>query len=224
MLPTLLSHYQDGSRHDYRQAAAVLVAYDGQDQPILSDDAEPSLCLPADLRQRLHVRTKVKEFPQSEFFLVCRSNAWMALPEVPHRHMDLVAEIYRRQTISFRISCASIASRRPRSNRFKPPLSPIRVSGELSDPADPGARPEGRAAGRKIPIVVRLVFLVAFLFTTLGLVESAFMVYDLFTGSLSAQRAPDLGFGIRSWTVHHALRPGYSSPDIHTNFLRSALA
>jgi len=83
--------------------------------------------------------------------------------------------------------------------------------------ADSGAQPEGRAEGRKIPIFVRLIFLVAFVFTTLGLVESAFIVYDLFTGSLSAQRAPDLGFGIRSWTVHHALRPGYSSPNVHTN-------
>jgi len=102
MLPTLLSHYQDGGRHDYRQAAAVLVTYDRQDQPILSDDAETiSYYLPADLRQRLHVRTKVKEFPRSEFFLVCRSNAWMALPEVPHRHMDLLAEIYRRRYDQF---------------------------------------------------------------------------------------------------------------------------
>jgi len=60
---------------------------------------------------------------------------------------------------------------------------------------------------------------VALAFTTLGVVESAFIVYDLFTGSLSAQRAPDLGVGIRSWTVHHALRPGYNTPNVHTNSL-----
>ena len=38
--PNLLSHYQDGSRHDYRQAAAVLLTHARQGQPILSDDAE----------------------------------------------------------------------------------------------------------------------------------------------------------------------------------------
>jgi lysophospholipase L1-like esterase len=62
------------------------------------------------------------------------------------------------------------------------------------------------------------VFFVALAFTILGFIESGFIVYDLFTGSsLSAYRAPDLSFGVRSWTVHHALRPGYSSPGIHTN-------
>ena len=40
LLPNLLSHYQDGSRHDYRQAAAVLMASAQPEQPILSDDAE----------------------------------------------------------------------------------------------------------------------------------------------------------------------------------------
>jgi len=102
LLPSLLSHYQDGSRHDYRQAAAVLLTYAQQEQPILSDDAETiSYYLPANLRQRLQVRTKAKVFPDGEFFLVCRSNAWTALPQVPHRQMDLLAEIYRRRYDEF---------------------------------------------------------------------------------------------------------------------------
>jgi hypothetical protein len=102
LLPGLLSHYQDGSRHDYRQAAEVLLTYARQEQPILSDDAETiSYYLPASFRQRLHVRTKAKELPRGEFFLVCRSNAWTPLPQIPHRQMDLVAEIYRRRYDQF---------------------------------------------------------------------------------------------------------------------------
>ena len=56
----------------------------GLGEPILSDDAETiSDHLPADLRRHLSVRTKAKVFPNSEFFLVCRSNAWSPLPHVP---------------------------------------------------------------------------------------------------------------------------------------------
>jgi hypothetical protein len=102
LFPGLLSHYRDGSRHDYRQAAEVLLTYAQHEQPILSDDAETiSYYLPASLRQRLHVRTKEREFPGGEFFLVSRSNAWTPLPQVPHRQMDLLAEIYRRRYDEF---------------------------------------------------------------------------------------------------------------------------
>jgi hypothetical protein len=102
LLPNLLSHYQDGSRQDYRRAAAVLVAHVEQGQPILSDDAETiSFYLPANLRQTLSVRTKAREFPRSAFFLVARSNAWTPLPQIPHRQIDLVAEISRRRFDQF---------------------------------------------------------------------------------------------------------------------------
>jgi hypothetical protein len=102
LLPNLLSHYQDGSRHDYRQAASVLLASAHDGQPILSDDAETiSYYLPANLRQHLVVRTKVTSFPETEFFLVCRSNAWTPAPQIPHRQMTLAAEIYRRRIDQF---------------------------------------------------------------------------------------------------------------------------
>jgi hypothetical protein len=64
---------------------------------------------------------------------------------------------------------------------------------------------------------LRVVFLVAVIFTTIGVVETAFILWDLRTHAFSIARAPDLGFGIRSWTVHHAMRPGFNSPNIHTN-------
>jgi hypothetical protein len=102
LAPNLLSHYQDGSRHDYRQAAAVLVTHAAPGQPILSDDAETiSYYLPAGLRQTLRVRTKARELPRAEFFLVARSNAWTPLPALPHRQSDLLAEIYRRRYDQF---------------------------------------------------------------------------------------------------------------------------
>jgi hypothetical protein len=102
LLPGLVSHFQDGSRHDYRRAAEVLVAEDVGGQPILSDDAETiSYYLPADLRAQLFVRTKVTELPSSVFYLVVRSNAWMPQPRIPGRRMDLLAEISRRRFDEF---------------------------------------------------------------------------------------------------------------------------
>lgn len=102
LLPSLASHYQDGSRHDYRRAAAVLTTNVRGEQPILSDDAETiSYYLPENLRRHLLVRTKVTTFPPAEFFLVARSNAWTALPKVPGRQLQLVSEIYARRFDQF---------------------------------------------------------------------------------------------------------------------------
>jgi hypothetical protein len=102
LLPNLLSHYRDGSRHDYRAAAAVLRQQEGDALPILSDDAETiSFYLPATLRERLQVRTKVQNLPGSEFFLVTRANAWTPLPRIPKRRIHLLAEIYQRRYDQF---------------------------------------------------------------------------------------------------------------------------
>jgi hypothetical protein len=102
LLPSLLSHYQDGSRHDYRRAAEVLTASVRHGQPILSDDAETiSYYLPENLRHTLLVRTKVTNFPIDEFFLVARSNAWTALPQIHGRHLELMSEIYHRRFDQF---------------------------------------------------------------------------------------------------------------------------
>jgi hypothetical protein len=102
LLPTLASHYQDGTRHDYRQAAAVVLAQANDGQRILSDDAETiSYYLPEEYLRRLYVRTKVTHMPETEFFLVCRMNAWMPLPRIAGRRMDLLAEISHRRFDSF---------------------------------------------------------------------------------------------------------------------------
>ncbi len=102
LLPSLLSHFQDGTRHDYRRAAQVLQAHALPGQVILSDDAETiSYYLPAGLRQRLDVRTRVRVLPESEFFLVTRSNAWMPLPRIAGRQLELLEEIYKRRFDEF---------------------------------------------------------------------------------------------------------------------------
>jgi hypothetical protein len=69
LMPHLLSHYVDGSRHDYRAAASVVMEHAHGNTPvILSDDAETiSYYLPQDLRRHLVVRTKVTRYPSSEF-------------------------------------------------------------------------------------------------------------------------------------------------------------
>jgi predicted P-loop ATPase/GTPase len=102
-MPNLLSHYIDGSRHDYRAAAeAVVQNARGTEPVILSDDAETiSYYLPEALRNNLFVRTKARRYPPSEFFLVTRANAWAPLPRIPQRQMELVAEIYRRRLDEF---------------------------------------------------------------------------------------------------------------------------
>jgi lysophospholipase L1-like esterase len=70
---------------------------------------------------------------------------------------------------------------------------------------------------RGTPFFLRVFFVVALAFTTIGIVESAFIAFDLYTGWLSFARSPDLSFGVRSWTLHHELRPGFSSPNVRTN-------
>ena len=101
-MPNLVSHYVDGSRHDYRAAADVVIRYNQSNHTILSDDAETiSYYLPETLRHNLFVRTKAKRYPASEFFLVTRSNAWTPLPRIRERQVELLAEIYRRRLDEF---------------------------------------------------------------------------------------------------------------------------
>jgi hypothetical protein len=67
-------------------------------------------------------------------------------------------------------------------------------------------------------LLLRALVVVAMIFTAVGVLETAFVLYDVATkGSLSSLRAPDLSFGVRSWRIHHELRPGYQSPVVVTN-------
>ncbi len=102
LAPSMLSHYVDGTRHNYRQAAAILLEQDRSADPILSDDAETiSYYLPDKLKHNLFVRTKATSFPASTFYLVARMNAWAPLPIIPGRQMELLGEIYHRRFDQF---------------------------------------------------------------------------------------------------------------------------
>jgi hypothetical protein len=66
--------------------------------------------------------------------------------------------------------------------------------------------------------LLRVLFVIALIFTAIGILESGFILYDVAThGSLASLRAPDLSFGIRSWRIHHEMRPGYQSAVVRTN-------
>lgn len=70
----------------------------------------------------------------------------------------------------------------------------------------------------RLPVAARLVFVLALVFTLIGLLETGFILYDALTGhQFAALRTPDLGLGIRSWTEHHAMKPGYDIPPTRTN-------
>src|SRR5262245_12490964 len=76
----------------------------------------------------------------------------------------------------------------------------------------------GGSPARRIPLIGRLFLIIALVFTTIGLIETAFILYDLATGwSISSERAADLGLGVRSWTMHHEMKPGYDIPPVRTN-------
>ena len=71
---------------------------------------------------------------------------------------------------------------------------------------------------RRTPFLVRAVFGIALIFTLVGLVEIGFRMANLLSGGVIAARlTPDLEVGIRSWTVHHAMRPGWHNPASPTN-------
>jgi hypothetical protein len=102
MLPFLVSHFQDGSRHDYRAAAAILKTHAQPGELLLSDDAETiSYYLPPEMIANLQVRTRVTVFPSAEFLVVYRGNAWAGVPQIPGRQMELLGELYKRRFDQF---------------------------------------------------------------------------------------------------------------------------
>ncbi|MEO7191332.1 MAG: hypothetical protein ABI051_09770 [Vicinamibacterales bacterium] len=84
--------------------------------------------------------------------------------------------------------------------------------------ADSTTVPETEPRARRPPLLLLLFFAVGLLFTAIGIVECGFIGYDWASGgALSGLRAPDLGRGVRSWTMHHAMRPGYSDSAARLN-------
>jgi hypothetical protein len=98
LLPKLISHYQDGTRHDFRQAAELVKAHIGPEQEIYSMWAA-NLCwyLPEDLRPRVRGWDQDEPLPAAEGLLVYSSTVWQPLPQFPGRHVTVLGEIRRRR-------------------------------------------------------------------------------------------------------------------------------
>jgi hypothetical protein len=96
LLPKLASHYQDGSRHDFRSAAAVVLKHTHEGQKVLSN-------WPETLQYYLTDKTGIKvdwleqTLPTSEFLVVFSSNAWEPLFQPPNRQGQVLAEIRTRR-------------------------------------------------------------------------------------------------------------------------------
>jgi hypothetical protein len=98
LLPKLASHYQDGSRHDFRTAAEVLIRKSHSEQPLLCNYPETLFYyLPEQLRPG--VRTWVKEdpIPPTECFIVHASTHWEPLLRYEGRPVELLEEITKRR-------------------------------------------------------------------------------------------------------------------------------
>ena len=115
LLPNLASHYMDGSRHDYRAAANVVIRTIRRIEPILSDDAETiSYYLPENLRRHLFVRTKATTVPASSSFWWRDPTHGPPCRRFKERQLQLLPRSTSAASISSHISSASTASRRVR--------------------------------------------------------------------------------------------------------------
>ena len=84
--------------------------------------------------------------------------------------------------------------------------------------AEPTLGAAGRPPARRVPLLARVFLVFVLVFTVIGLVETGFIVADRIMGGWVAQRVtPDLDLGVRSWTLHHEMRPGYHTPAVQTN-------
>ncbi len=106
LAPKLASHFLDGTRHDYRQAAAVAaeLAQGGKGEPGLSSvpiltnmELQTRCYLPERLRPVCRYWPPDGPLPPGEFIAVLGSNIWQTPPGFEGRRADLVAQIGRRR-------------------------------------------------------------------------------------------------------------------------------
>lgn len=98
LAPKLVSHYLDGSRHDYREAARVVADTVQDGVPIFSNaEWEVRYYLPAALRERVLGWNPTEPLPPSECLIILGSNVWDATARFPGRRYEVLAEISRRR-------------------------------------------------------------------------------------------------------------------------------
>ena len=122
LLPKLLSHYQDGTRYDFRGAARMVAEQARPDQAILSNwPVNLRVYLPPELKPRLEDwEENGRPLPESEFYLVAFGNTWFPAPRFPGRRTEAVGEVVRRrfdeQSFAarvYRVSAAAPGAARP---------------------------------------------------------------------------------------------------------------
>ncbi|MFL5244371.1 MAG: hypothetical protein ACJ8FY_19905 [Gemmataceae bacterium] len=96
LLPKLASHYQDGSRHDFRSAASVVVNSTKEGQNVVSNWPETlQYYLPED--SGIKVEWLQSVLPQTDFIAVISSNAWQPVFQSADRKVKVLAEIRKRR-------------------------------------------------------------------------------------------------------------------------------
>ena len=98
LLPKLASHYQDGSRHDFRQAAAIVKESAAGGEMVFCNWPETlEYYLPSSTGLTVRSWGRAKPYPADAFFIVNSSNAWEPPIRVPGRSVELVAQVHKRR-------------------------------------------------------------------------------------------------------------------------------
>jgi hypothetical protein len=96
LLPKLASHYQDGSRHDFRTAASVVANNAHEGQSVVSNWPETlQYYLPEQAGIRVEWLQSI--LPESDFIAVISSNAWEPVFQPTDRQVRVLAEIRKRR-------------------------------------------------------------------------------------------------------------------------------
>jgi hypothetical protein len=98
LAPKLVSHYLDGTRHDYRQAAAVVAAQATPGQTILTNmELQTRYYLPVSLRGQVRYWQAGRDLPPAECIVVCGSNIWDPMPSFGGRPATVLTQVAKRR-------------------------------------------------------------------------------------------------------------------------------
>ncbi|NQT36374.1 MAG: hypothetical protein HQ581_02730 [Planctomycetes bacterium] len=98
LAPKLASHFIDGSRHDYREAARVVSASAEPGESILANmELRTKYYLPESFRPAVRFWNETKTLPAEACWVVYGSNIWDPVLRFPGRPSELRAQIARRR-------------------------------------------------------------------------------------------------------------------------------
>ncbi len=98
LAPKLASHARDGTRHDYRRAAAAAAPMARGGEPILTNmELQTRYYLPGELRPRCRFWERGEPLPEGPCVVVLGGNGWEPLPDFAGRPMEIVGRIGHRR-------------------------------------------------------------------------------------------------------------------------------